>query len=360
MSCTSPLYRVDALKPGFLRLPSDFQARRKNDGVFLRKGERDYLINVHHFPKDLIQKLPCGQCTSCRLGRSKEWAIRCMHELEYHDRSLFVTLTYNDDFLPKGEWLSPSGDVTSTSLRKKDVQDFIKRLREHERRVYNNENIKVFYCGEYGDLNNRPHYHLILFGVSDYGDGYQWRVQDDMRAYRSPTLERLWSYYDRRGDFYLPMGHVEYSDVTFNSAAYVARYVMKKITGKPMKEFQEYYDKLIDPYPIEVQPFICMSRRPGIGMSYAKDHMSEIYSTDEVFYTKKFKAYASKPPRYYDKLYDCVDPEGMERVKEYRQSLAVAAASSERALYDGSEDAFLATRAELKDALYDLNNRRLL
>ena len=44
--------------------------------------------------------LPCGQCVNCRLNRSQEWAIRCVHEASLHSQNSFITLTYNNDNLP--------------------------------------------------------------------------------------------------------------------------------------------------------------------------------------------------------------------------------------------------------------------
>ena len=102
-----------------------------------------------------IQRLQvaCGKCPACRVRRSSDWTLRLSHEYSLHEhKGIFLTLTYDDKHIP-----------TFQSVIKKDLQDFIKRLRK---KIYPRK-IKYFACGEYGSKNNRPHYHLILFGVDN-------------------------------------------------------------------------------------------------------------------------------------------------------------------------------------------------
>ena len=98
--------------------------------------------------------LPCGQCVGCRLERSRQWAMRCLHEAKMHDRNCFVTLTYNNDNVP-----------ADRSLNYRDFQLFMKRLRFHFRGVP----IRFYMCGEYGEDFGRPHFHACLFGL-DFPD----------------------------------------------------------------------------------------------------------------------------------------------------------------------------------------------
>ena len=117
-------------------------------------------------------KLPCGQCSGCRLKRSHDWALRCIHEASLHSSNCFITLTYNDDNLP-----------FNGSLNKSDFQGFIKRLRDREKP----NKIRFYQAGEYGDKNNRPHHHAILFNympddLVDSGGG----------IFFSPYLEKVW------------------------------------------------------------------------------------------------------------------------------------------------------------------------
>ena len=151
--------------------------------------------------------VPCGQCIGCRLERSRQWAIRCVHEASLHTDNCFITLTYSPDCLP-----------SDGSLNHDDFQKFFKRLRKH----IAPKKIRYYMCGEYGeDLQQpsklgRPHFHACLFGL-DFDDKQLYIVRDDVKLYTSATLEKIWG-----------KGFVTIGDVTFESAAYVARYIAKK------------------------------------------------------------------------------------------------------------------------------------
>lgn len=105
--------------------------------------------------------LPCGKCPQCCKRRASGWSFRLMKEGEQHSLSYFVTLTYDTHHVP----ITNKGWMT---LQKKDIQDFMKRLRKTSFTVYENKkvkhNIKYYCAGEYGTKNGRPHYHIILFG----------------------------------------------------------------------------------------------------------------------------------------------------------------------------------------------------
>ena len=90
-------------------------------------------------PKHII--VSCKQCKGCRLEYSRQWAMRITHEQSLWLNNIFITLTYDDDHLPQ------LGN--STTLVKKDFQDFMKRLRKKENR-HPNDPIRYYHCGEYG------------------------------------------------------------------------------------------------------------------------------------------------------------------------------------------------------------------
>ena len=97
-------------------------------------------------------EVPCGKCLGCRIAKRQEWSLRMLHELNYHKESVFLTLTYNDYYVPSHGGLSIP-----------ELQNFFKRVRkalECQKR-----SIKYFACGEYGEQNMRPHYHAIVFGL---------------------------------------------------------------------------------------------------------------------------------------------------------------------------------------------------
>lgn len=234
--------------------------------------------------------LPCGSCIGCRLERSRQWAIRIMKELKLHDRSCFLTLTYRDESLH----FTPSGKPT---LVLEDIQLFLKRLRFH----FQPNPLRFFQCGEYGEKYGRPHHHMILFGEDFCKD--RFRVEDSESGFpqwESPTLQRLW------GSKTSGLGRVVISEVTFESAAYVARYCLKKITGKGSKFF----------YRGRKPEFITMSRRPGIGAGYFDEFKDDIYPSDEI--VPDIGRPASLPPKYFDKLLEKVDPTLYESIKKKR------------------------------------------
>lgn len=198
--------------------------------------------------------LPCGQCIGCRLDRSVDWAVRIMCESQMHEYSSFVTLTYADENVPYG------GD-----LHYRHYQLFMKRL------IKKVGPVRFFMCGEYGDMLHRPHYHACLFGVF-FADRREWRTSSaGFQLYRSELLESVW-----------PHGHCEIGDLSFESAAYVARYCTKKITGKMA---DAHYERLVPDTGeiINLTPeFANMSRggrakTGGIGDSWLKKYRSDIF-----------------------------------------------------------------------------------
>lgn len=233
--------------------------------------------------------LPCGQCVGCRLERSRQWAVRCMHESSAHSQNAFITLTYDDAHLPPGG-----------SLRYGDFQKFMKRLRK----VVGPQGVRFYMCGEYGDLEFRPHFHACLFGY-DFPDKVMFKsTGSGSKIFTSAILERLW-----------PFGLSSTADVTFESAAYVARYCMKKITGKGSSDFY----RRVDPDSGEifdlVPEFNKMSLKPGIGANWYSKFRSDVYPHDYVVVRGK----ECKPPKYYDKLYAKEFPEKFEDLQFIRE-----------------------------------------
>lgn len=247
-------------------------------------------------PLDLSEQLelPCGKCNGCRLAKAKEWAIRCVHEAKMHEANSFVTLTYDERNLPK-----------DGSLDLSHWQKFAKRLRQAI------GPFRFLHCGEYGERTQRPHYHACLFGLDFYADRYYWRSIRGNPYYRSPLLERVWG-----------KGHCEIGALTFQSAAYVARYCMKKQV--PAQDDARY--ERFDPGTGElwrVRPEYCtMSRRPGLGSSWLEQYMTDVYPHDQVVHNgSRFR-----PPRYYDGKLPEAD---LEKLKAKRK-LALSKQSSDR------------------------------
>lgn len=236
--------------------------------------------------------LPCGQCVGCRLERSRQWAIRCMHEAQMHTQNCFITLTYDDAHLP--------GD---RSLHYRDFQLFIKRLRKR----YPGRRIRYYMAGEYGENFGRPHWHACIFGL-DFDDKKLWkRTSANSLLYRSENLELLW-----------PFGYSSIGDVTFESAAYVARYIMKKVTGKNAAEHYQEIDPDTGEIINRTPEFTKMSLKPGIGYEWYKQYTSDVYPHDYVVVRGK----KVKPPKYYDKKYKIENPYEFDELLYIREKSA--------------------------------------
>lgn len=180
--------------------------------------------------------VPCGCCTGCLFDRASEWANRMMAELKSNDyRAIFATLTYRDADLP----LTADGP----SLSKVDLQLFFKRLRAR----FAGQKIRYFVCGEYGPRTHRPHYHAVIFGLdlSDFTDILPDRSRSGKPAYRSDLFASIWSH-----------GICQLSPVSWQTCAYTARYVTKKL-----KSNAKFYAS-----DARQREFTLSSRRPGLGM----------------------------------------------------------------------------------------------
>lgn len=137
--------------------------------------------------------------------------------------------------------------------------------------------VRFFACGEYGEKSLRPHYHVLLLN-SDLNDRKLIKSGSQYNLYASNVLSKLWT-----------AGSHVIGDVNFESAAYVARYCTKKITGPKAK----------DHYGDRIPEFLVMSRRPGIGAGYVQKYNSELYAHDNCI----VNGVPSSLPRFYDQKY---------------------------------------------------------
>lgn len=266
MSCTQPIY---ALKLGALN-PNTGKERIK---ILPRRIESSYRYWCEEYGEDNILQLPCGHCESCIEKRARSWAARCVLEAACYEQNCFITLTYSDNCLP------------SIGLCKKDVQRFIRKLRDRTGRK-----IRYFLAGEYGEHTYRPHYHLIIFNYFPQDGKFLKPSEHGGFLYRSKEISECW---DNKG--FILVG-----DVTYASAGYVARYCQKKLAKQG-----------------NTKEFCLMSLRPGIGESFIKQHLYDVYDTDKV-YGKFGKNAFVQPFRYYDKVFESIDPERFELVKNVR------------------------------------------
>jgi len=255
--------------------------------------------------------LPCSNCSGCRMDRSKSWAIRCIHESSLFKNNCFITLTFNPDTVN-----------SRGTLVKSDFQNFMKRLRKRFSGIQPVEKetgnvvttepfradelhypIRYFHCGEYGSKHSRPHHHACLFNF-DFLDKVLLESRGTNHYYRSAELEKLW-----------PFGYSMVGHVTVDSAAYVARYILKKMNGKLADDYYKRYD-LQTGEEYQLQPeYTTMSRRPGIAASWFKQNPSSVYPKD--FVTSGGKSF--KVPRFYDNMFEISHPDEFLKIKNKRK-----------------------------------------
>lgn len=211
--------------------------------------------------------------------------MRCVHEASLHNRNCFITLTYDDEHLPY-----------DLSVNVRHFQLFMKRLRKK----YGHQ-IRFFHCGEYGENFGRPHYHACIFNF-DFEDRILWTTRENVHLYTSAALQELW-----------PFGFSTVGDVTFESAAYVARYVMKKLTGDKADAYNWTHPITGEVYT-RAPEYVTMSRRPGIGKGWFDKFKSDVFPHDHVI----VNGVPCKPPRYYETLYDLLPDGNMVPIKAAR------------------------------------------
>ena len=279
MTCFRPLRGWRAAVPNENgKYPIVFSAKKRHSDAYL--------------PLDLA----CGQCVGCRLERSRQWALRCVHELKCHDSGCFLTLTFNSSSLR---------ERGHSSLSVRDVQLFMKRVRKRF-----GSGIKFMASGEYGDDFGRPHYHVLLFGVFFPDQKYLRTTGSGNKLYRSAILDQLW-----------PFGYCSVGSLTFESAAYVARYVLKKQVGKLLTHGSfsmscaelDYQRGVIIPRRSE---FATMSN--GLGKAWFDRYYREWYYSDSCIHDGRELSI----PRYYDRQYEVIDPDAFEQVKIARRRRA--------------------------------------
>lgn len=279
-------------------------------GNLTENGKREYTFNSAKAYSDLPPiQLPCGQCIGCRLSRSLDTATRAVHEASLYSKNCFITLTVDDNHM--------SEVFPGYGLRHEPFQLFMKRLRKRFRGVddipcpisfaekkWNSHPIRALMCGEYGSLLQRPHYHACLFNF-DFEDKYLWSVRAGVPLYRSKTLEELW-----------PYGYSTIGEVTFESAAYLSRYVTKKITGD--KSDEHYLNSTTG--EVMHKEYIVFPRGYGLGRLWYDKYKDDCYPSDFLISGKK--KLKVRVPQYYDKIYDLTNPEDMDRIKRARRSRA--------------------------------------
>ena len=284
-------------------------------------------------------EVACGQCLGCRADRRRMWSMRIVHESCVHETrggNSFITLTYRDKSECDDKQLEKGLHVPDDwSLHKEHLQRFMKRLRK----FFAPEKIRFYACGEYGAICKhgidtdlvkcplcnvgRPHYHACLFNCT-FPDREPYGSRNGDLRYTSPTLEKIWKY-----------GFVDVGSVTAESAAYVAGYCLKKVTGVAADDWYMSFDTdgvitfLTPEFTLMSRGHTCKLHRGmpyqldcpdcsrGLGRDWYEMHPDDFHPGDTVPVVGQ--GVVRGMPRYYDELYADISPEGIERVKELRK-----------------------------------------
>lgn len=274
-------------------------------------------------------EVACGQCIGCRLDRSRMWAMRIVHEASLYDGdrgSSFITLTYRDmrecdhiqakkNFFVPDDW----------SLHRKHFVDFMKKLRK----AVAPDLIRYYMCGEYGNVCKhgidlrlvscplcnvgRPHFHACIFNCS-FPDLVPYGSRDGRTLFTSPFLERIWGY-----------GFVDVGDLNFDSAAYVARYILKKVTG--LNAHDHYLSCDMDGVITFLEAEYCTMSRGrkapgGIGAQWFEKFKTDVFPSDEV--PVPGSGVYKSVPRYYEEIFKEENPLSMDEIKAVRMDFMEA------------------------------------
>lgn len=305
MSCTKPMLMkvIDTRKfviGDYLRyekLGFKFNKDECKGYRLIPGNSRDMpLEDIDSWCRQEIIEIPCGKCIQCQLAKAKDWAVRCTHEASQYKYNYFLTLTYDDDHLVKGEF----GD--NATLVKDHFKQFLKALRKKLKRKLNHEGVRFIGCGEYNSEGSRmlnPHYHLILFNcpipdltvVFPTPDGSVIHKINKLGLpmFYSKFINDLWC--DEDGN---SRGWITIDDANFNTESYVSRYILKKQSGENYSVYQDKFGV--------VPPFLRMSNRPGIGYNSFDALKDDLIDDPSIIVSRPNKQpLVVGLPRYYKK-----------------------------------------------------------
>lgn len=265
--CENPKYAIKKRYNSFSLMTKNTTKARI---IFV--SEEEYYKNKE---KDYYVIIPCKKCKICRIAYANEWATRCYCELVTNPNAIFVTLSYNNENLPKNKY----GKQT---LRKQDITDFKKRLRQHlYRKTGNRIKIKTFECGEYGEKKGRPHYHMIIWGYRPEDMKIRKLNKQQQPLYTSEEIEKLWG-----------KGFTIIGNVSYESASYVARYTQKKINEIDKRNKGRE------------QSYINMSRSDGVGLQFWQSQNASIKKNKGIYIPTRKGVKLRNIPKYYMKKWE--------------------------------------------------------
>ena len=241
---------------------------------------------------DIDFRIPCGKCLNCKKKRRSDWSLRLEHEYLYSDSALFITLTYNDASIPRNKGIP--------TLNKKDLQDYIKRLRNSHVAYVSRElgirksevknvskQIRYYAVGEYGSKTNRPHYHILLFNY-------------DIANLK--PIEAQW----KNTQTGHPLGFVDIGKVSSASINYTTKYMFKQWGKKDLRQ----------------RPFTNMSRRPMIGTGFLNEYKNYLREFELTTIRDKKGTLRKLPKAYLYKIYTMMEDGKEVKDKEWIKRLS--------------------------------------
>lgn len=246
--CTSPLIRFRLKKTAspdtIIGVSSSYQIKSLKD---LQSYFLSYSAFKDYFDKNMdYQYIKCRRCTECRIDYAQDWSIRCFHEFQMRKLGCFITLTIDDTkahlFFEKNSMKRyckrcKNGDryikyPINYTLSKGFIQDELKLIRD---KIFKDTGISVRYfgCGEYGSEQERPHYHLLLFGYN-FPDRHLISIsKKGVPIYHSPKLQKYWRY-----------GLATLQEVNHRACMYTAKYCIKKLqTSSDLSVLENYHGR---------------------------------------------------------------------------------------------------------------------
>jgi len=275
------------------------------------KGYKDITSGALVFDKKNAHskmEVACGQCLGCRVDHRLMWSIRIIQEASmYLDQygNSWATLTYRD---PSGcdeqQYKNGHHIDKQGQLHPQHVSDFVRSLRKANK----DHKIRYFYCGEYGDENQRPHYHICIFNHS-FDDQYLWKDDEGVYTYTSAELEKHW-----------PWGFTTVAELNIRTAAYTAGYALKKITGQRAQDHYLRCDEDGEAYWL-MPEFIRMStgrgKPSGLGAKFYEKYKTDFFPSDQS--PVPGDGVRELVPRYYQNILAEENPALLEDIKKIRQ-----------------------------------------
>lgn len=184
-------------------------------------------------------------------------------------------------------------------------------------KTYFTKRLRYYQAGEYGeatpenDFIARPHYHAIIFN-HDFDDREIFTEREGIVLDTSDTLDRIWG-----------RGHCTVGNVSLESAAYVARYILKKVNGQQKDEGHYLRTDHTTGELYEIEPeYATMSRGGyakdqlgGIGRTWYENYKADCYPADSIH----VQGSKQSIPKYYDYLHDLYSPDNHELIKHARK-----------------------------------------